>query len=297
LKASVSRAERRIRKHLEPFFGEKRAKDITSADVQAFIVKRQAEQRGSKENPKPTSNGEINRELGLLKRAFNLGLQAELIIRKPHIPRLAEDNVRQGFFERPEFEKVLAALPAYLRPPLTFAYATGWRCLSEVLPLTWDRVDLAEGAVRLDPGTTKNKDGRLVYLPAEVRAVLESQWREHLTAYPDCQLVFHRNGGRILSFYKAWVKACDSAQVGKKVPHDFRRSAVRNMVVKAGISERVAMEMAGHKTRAIFDRYHIVSDGDLREAARRLDTAMKPRTVTTSVTDGERSGAQPEIIH
>src|SRR5262249_19203011 len=153
---------------------------------------------------------------------------------------------------------------------------------------TWDRVDLAEGAVRLDPGTTKNKEGRLVYVSAEVRAVLEAQWQEHLTAYPVCQLVFHRNGERVLSFYQRRGKACGSEQVGKKVPHDFRRSAVRNMV-RAGIHERVAMEMAGHKTRAIFDRYHIVSEGDLREAAKRLDSAMNTRTVTTSVTRGQEA--------
>lgn len=295
-KKTLRWAERRIKLHLAPYFGGRLAKDISTADVRAFIVKRQAEKHGTEKNPKPTSNGEINRELGLLKRAFNLGLQAEMIVRKPHIPRLEENNVRQGFFERPDFEKVLAALPPYLRPALTFAYGTGWRILSEVLPLTWDRVDLAEGAVRLDPGTTKNKDGRLVYLPAEVRAVLEAQWAERQAKYPACPLVFHHDGERILSFYKAWYKACDSAGVGKKVPHDFRRSAVRNMV-RAGVPERVAMEMAGHKTRAIFDRYHIVSEGDLREAARRLDAALGSRTTTRTTTRGTQTTEQREIIH
>ena len=58
-----------------------------------------------------------------------------------------------------------------------------------------------------------------------------------------------------------------------KIPHDFRRTAVRNIVC-AAISERVVMQMAGHKTRAVFDRYHIVSDTDLQEAAKRLGTAF-----------------------
>ena len=42
-------------------------------------------------------------------------------------------------------------------------------------------------------------------------------------------------------------------------------------MVRAGVSERVAMSLSGHRTRSIFDRYDITSDGDLREAARRLD--------------------------
>ena len=122
--------------------------------------------------------------------------------------------------------------------------------------------------------------------------MLEVQWTGRQANYPACSLVFHHGGERILSFYKAWYKACDSAGVGKKVPHDFRRSAVRNMV-RAGIAERAAMEMAGHKTRAIFDRYHIVSNGDLREAAKRLDAALNSRTTT----QGTETGDQPEIMH
>src|SRR5205814_3106037 len=93
--------------------------------------------------------------------------------------------------------------------------------------------------------------------------------------------VFHKLGQRIKTVWREWGTARTEARVKGKIPHDFRRTAVRNMV-RAGIPERVAMQISGHKTRAIFDRYHIVSDGDLREAARRLEEPIPSRTTTLS---------------
>lgn len=96
-------------------------------------------------------------------------------------------------------------------------------------------------------------------------------------------LVFHDNGHSIVNDDKRWRWACQAAGLPGKIVHDFRRTAVRNMV-RAGIPERVAMQMAGHKTRSVFDRYHSVSDGDLQEAARRLDTAFPGQTMTETMT-------------
>jgi integrase len=286
-KKTLKWAERRINLHLEPFFGKKKANEITQTEVKAFIAKRQEEN---------ATNGEINRELSLLKRMYNIAIGDEIITRKPKIDRLQENNIRKGFFERREFEAVLVRLPVYLKPPIAFAYQVGWRILSEILPLTWAQVDLDSGTVRLEPGTTKNKEARPIYLPASLMDVLEAQWREHLESYPDCPWVFHNRGERIFSFYKAWHRACREAGVSGKIPHDFRRTAVRNMV-RAGIPERVAMQVAGHKTRAIFDRYHIVADSDLREAARKMEIAQNPPMVTTLVTIPSQDGEGKPVSH
>src|SRR5262249_18014763 len=260
----------KVEKHLTPFFTGKTAHGITTTEVKAFMAKRQTD---------GASNAEINRELSAFKRAFNIALQEGKITRKPYIPHLEEQNVRQGFFEPWEFTAVLAKLPVYLRPPLSFAYYTGWRVQSEILPLMWNRIDLEAGTVRLYRGTTKNKDGRVIALPRVLREILEQQWQEHISHYPECPYVFHKNGKRMLTFYKTWIRACKDAGLSGKLSHDFRRTAVRNLV-RAGVPERVAMMITGHKTRDVFDRYNIVSDGDFEEAARRVDERIVPRTTT-----------------
>ncbi len=193
------------------------------------------------------------------------------------------NNARQGFFERAEFEAILARLPEYLRPPGSFAYRIGWRLSSEVLPLTWSQVDLEAGAVRLEVNSTKNKGGRPIYLPHDLLDLLEGQGREHLDHYPACPFVFQRYGHQIRRIETSWRRARREVNLQGKIPHDFRRTAVRNMV-RAGIPERVAMMISGHKTRIIFDRYHIVSEGDLKEAARKLEGSIRDATVTTLAT-------------
>jgi integrase len=265
-------------KHLTKSFAGWKARDITTAEIRAFVAKRQAER---------ASNGEINRELALLRRAFTLALEAQKITRRPHIPHLEESSPRAGFFEPDAFRAVITHLADYLQPPMTFAYLTGWRCRSEILPLSWRNVDFEAGTIRLDVGSTKNKDGRVIYMTADVRHLLEEQRRKTLALQREkgqlIQLVFHNDGKPIANYYKAWHRACRAAGFSGNVPHDFRRTAVRNMV-RAGIPERVAMQMAGHKTRSIFDRYHIVSDGDLREAARKLEAALPGVTATVLAT-------------
>jgi integrase len=206
-KKTLRDAAHRINNHLTPFFGGKRAKVISAADVQAFIALRQLAK---------ASNSEINRELTLLKRAYNLGIQGELVFKKPAIRMLREPPPRRGFFEQDEYERLLAKLPDYLRPPVTFAFWTGWRIYSEILSLSWDQVDLVEGTARLHAGNTKNGEGRIIALPAELRAFLERLWADHTNLYPKCHLIFQRGGQQIKAFRDACATACKKAELVDK---------------------------------------------------------------------------------
>jgi integrase len=236
------------------------------------------------------SNGEINRELTALKRMFNLAIQSGKLLQKPHIPFLQEDNVRIGFFEREQFLSVLQRLPEPVRPVATFAYITGWRIDSEVLPLEWRQVDFGAGEVRLDPGKTKNGEGRRFPMTRDLRELLDKQRliTENLQRRLKvvCPRVFHRAGQPIKSFRVAFRTVCTGARCPGRILHDFRRTVVRNLV-RAGIPKRVAMHITGHKTRSVFERYNIVSAGDLREAAKRLDAVAE----TISGTIGQNQPA------
>jgi integrase len=231
------------------------------------------------------SNAEINRELATLKRIFNLAIEQDRIAIRPTIKLLQESAARSGFFEREQYESVLAHLPSEIQPVITFAYITGWRIASEVLPLEWRNVDFAAGEVRLDAGATRNGAGRVFPMTTNLRLLLQAQHAEHERLkkaghiFPNVfyrEVADERGGAKhptaITSFTKSWRIACRAAGCPGRIPHDLRRTAVRNLV-RAGIPERVAMMMTGHKTPSVFARYDIVSDGDLREAAHKLNVA------------------------
>lgn len=271
---------------LEPWFRGRRMASLTTADIRAYVADRQ--QKGY-------ANATINRELSALKRMYTLAIQAGKLLQRPHIPMLAEHNVRKGFFERAQFEAVRNRLPPTYQAIVTVAYYTGWRINSEILKLEWHQVDRTAGVIRLEPGTTKNRDGRMFKYGVidELQATVEGLWARHEALAKDgilTPLLFcRRKGQAIRTFWKRWQTAIAAAGCPGRIPHDFRRTAVRNLN-RAGVPETVAMKITGHKTRSVFDRYDITSEEDLAEAARKLQAL----TGTISGTVAETLRAQLE---
>lgn len=170
---SLDSTQRRIDKHLLPFFRGRRLASITTADMRAYIahlkekgILAHAGQRKG-ERIGDVSNAEINNELKTLSRMFTLAFEAGKVLYVPKVPKLAEHNARHGFFEVEQFAAVRQHLPAYLRPLVTFMHLTGWR-ISEVRGLEWRQVDFQAGEIRLDPNTTKNDEGRVFPLHPRV---------------------------------------------------------------------------------------------------------------------------------
>ena len=106
---------------------------------------------------------------------FTLAVRARKAAEKPHISKLAMNNARKGFFEREQFEAVLAHLPDDVKPMVEVAYITGWRISSEIATRQRHHVDLKAGWLRLEPGETKNGKGRNFPLTPRLRVVVERQ--------------------------------------------------------------------------------------------------------------------------
>lgn len=256
--------------NLRPTFGSLRPDKLDTAMLMKYIAKRQEQGR---------ANNTIMGELGMLRHALRMGADCTppKVGHVCKFPSLQGGKPRQGFFEVEEYRAMLQALPDHLQPVLAFGYHTGCR-KSEILNLKWSQVDFARKAVRLLPGETKNKEGRVIPLVPSLLEILAMQRQRRDQYWPSCEWVFFRyeTGGQIKSFDVPWAKACrasglwnEATQRPTRVFHDTRRTAVRNFV-RAGTPEVVVMRVSGHRTRNIFDRYNIVSETDLQQAAERL---------------------------
>jgi integrase len=278
----LDEADDRLRP-LAQFFNGRRVVAVDGVLAEQYVQTRQAA---------GVANSTINRELAMLTKMLSFAYEHGKVLRLPVVHKLKEPAPRQGFFEREEFQAVRRRLREDLQVAVTIAFTYGWRMQSEVLKLGLRHVDLEAGTLRLDPGMTKNDDGRVVYLTPELKALLTAQVervrgleRQRGSIIPHLfpHLRGRHQGKPVGEFYKSWRTACKEAHIVGRIPHDFRRTAVRNLV-NVGVPERVAMTVTGHKTRSVFDRYHIVSPGDLQEATQKLAGTISGTLAHTALT-------------
>jgi len=285
--------------HLSGFFPDQlRVRDISPDRITAYVAARKEEK---------AANATINRELAALKLMLRLGERAGKVVNHPYIGMLEENNRRKGFVEDDQFVAFQAHLPPHLKAPMEVGFITGWRVKSEILTRQKSHLDLKAGWLRLEPGETKNGEGRMFPLLPRLRTVLEAQAARteaiEKTTGRIIPWLFHRNGKPIKSFRRAWLTACLKAGFAQvvserpqkieafRIPHDFRRTAIRNLE-RAGIPRSAAMAMVGHKTESVYRRYAIVEEKMLNEAGvklQRLYDSVEASATTVVALDDARA--------
>lgn len=259
--------ELRVKKHLRPFFGERKAQAMTTTVLREYVERRRRQE---------AEPGTINKELAFVRRSMRLGHEHEprLVLHVPAFKMMPLDNAREGTLTHDQYRTVRDALPAYARIALVIGYHTGARA-GEIKAIQLDRIDLKRKRIDLPGRNVKNGEFRYLPIYGDMAAELEIAIAR---CKKSCPFLMQEDGVRVRDFEKSWATACEDADVPAAMFHDLRRTALTNMI-EAGLSEKEAMEISGHKTRAVFDRYHIVSDRRLQQNAQKLGEFLKAKEV------------------
>jgi integrase len=283
---SIGDLEARWEKHLKPFFGELRAIGVNSALVAKYVDHRQEE---------GAANATINRELAALKRLFRLGWRANKVSNVPWFEMLREDNRRTGFLESKQHDALATAtakVGLWLRAMFETAYTFGWR-KSELLTLKVSQVNLSAGTIRLEPGTTKNREGREATMTLPLKTLLTQCCHDKK---PDDAVFTREDGSRVCDFRKTWTKVCEEAKVPALLFHDLRRSAARNLR-NNGVAEGLIMEIGGWKTRSVFERYAIISQSDIKRAMAQLEAGQQRDNAEAAAQEKSAALAEKSFGH
>jgi site-specific recombinase XerD len=282
----------RWEKNLKPFFGPMKARDLTTPVIDRYVERRRQEllakyakqhngesdeEYGERmKNQRKSPNASINRELSVLRGAFFLARKSRLVRDVPYFPMLKEDNVRRGFLEPGEYERLAAAAMAeglWMRTLFELGYAYGWR-RSEMLGRIVRDLDFlggpnGEGTIALP--TSKNGDPRIVTMTRRVRELLLLCCKGKSAE----DRVLTRDGQPIVDYRDAWARVLKAAGIKRHLlVHDLRRTAIRGMRDR-GIDRKVAMSITGHRTEAVYNRYNIADLADIAKATAKLDEEQK----------------------
>lgn len=264
--------------HLSVFFADLATTKLSTEQIDTYVRRRLDD---------GAANASVNRELSALKRMYKLAIKSGRLKTMPYIAMLKERNVRSGFVKDADYQALAretAKVGLWLRGLFEVAYTYGFR-KSELTGMRVRQVDLNEGTIELNPGETKSDEGRVVEITESVRSILS----QCIAGKEADDLVFTRPGGSPAgNFRRVWARARAAAGSPGLLFHDLRRSGVRNMR-RAGISEKVAMGISGHKTRSVFERYNIVDPADLKEAAAKIEQGAERRAAGRQ--DEETGGA------
>lgn len=277
-------------------FGDMIVNHIKPVDLENYQAKRL----------KTKAPGTVDHEIGKAKTMIIKAFDNDLVsgdtlkafrkIKKLVKRKKGSPDVRTRILSPDEFQALMKHSEGHLKPIIAAGYYTGMR-RGEILNLTWDKVDFANRMIRLEAGDTKDDEARNIPICDELFKILVSM-PNRIQGTGNDNHVFQYKGGKIKGDIRASLKkACEKADVtygrfvkGGFIFHDLRHTFVTNMR-KAGVPESVIMEISGHSTREMFDRYNNVDEDDTRKGINQLEVFFA--NVTQTVT---QSGLQKENI-
>ena len=250
------------------------AQSITPGDIEAFRIQRRLR------NGDVPSMATVNADHALVKYILSIAERRGLVTSNvaKRVPMQNPKNERDRVLSSDEWERLHAAAADHIKPVLLMAYHLGPR-LGEILNLTWDRMDLHRGFIKLRSVDTKTKEPREIPLTPMVLVALRDLSKVRLA----CVHVFQFNGRAIKRIKRAFYMAVRTAGIANVRFHDLRHCTATNLR-RAGLDTVTAMKIVGHKSEKVHRRYNSVSDGDLSTAARMLNSYLS-NTVLTPATN------------
>lgn len=264
-------------KILKEKFRHLMADDITQTQVRNYQVQRQNEKTWHGHNVKPAT---VNREIALMRAAYNLGMDEGLVSQNPcrKIRMLKENNIRDRILTRDEFQRLCAELSPVAKDIVLTAYDTGMRkgeIFGEIFSLTVDSVNLSERYIDLNGAGTKDHERRRIYFGEGLYWILKKylELRERL-GVTHSYVFIRENGEPVRSIRTAFKNACRRAEIKDFHFHDLRHCYNTEMR-RAGVHESVIMQQTGHATIQMFLRYNTVDERDAREAVRKREEYLR----------------------
>ncbi len=291
-----------INAHLRPFFGPKLAVQITVKDCQEYRSHRRL--FGIKDTT-------INRDLSKVSKAFKLAIGLGKLHRTPaggcdFHKRPERENTRRVRLPDRYYSTFRDALHPALRCLFILGYNTGRR-LSDLLRLTWDRVDFEEGCLYFE--ATKFGSGKAPFV-GEMEEALRQQKAGRDSSFPGCPFVFFwfgyridKDGQQIRRFDGMWALAvsvlANEMKARREEPldlhfHDLRRSAHFQMR-KAGVDSQTRRDIMGHETTSMDDRYTMIDDEALKVARLKMNQFQRSAGLTSGLEDVRVEDLKAEI--
>ncbi len=275
--------EERCWKKLEPFFGDMPLCEIKRKHFRAY-KKQRSEDTVMRDGKKVKVLVAADKELGFLRYLINLAAGEEDDDGNPileSVPLLqskverkrerdaAQARVRTRTAEPWEYEALLANMGREQQRYVICLREASMR-LNEPRALTWDKIDLRKGLIRLAAEDVKENWPRRTPITWELRQVLE-ELREEQKKIPNLGgAVFTRkNGQPIKTIRTAWELALERGKITNLVPHDLRRTGITAWE-ELRIADKIVRAASGHKPNGVHESYVNFRDEQLTNAFREL---------------------------